>query len=192
MKNIFLFLSFLVLLSCSKSELTLENLANEPIKFAKKRIQPRTKEFSMLIPKNWSWKHETFNDNRILLGIEAGSPEDTSGYFDVLSVIKHKSFGNVQNIKSECDFLMKQASSQNLSYTILESGKTDIFNYPAYFIHYSQNTGTYGELESIEFILESPEPGIFYHLTAGVSRVEDIDINFPMIVQSLMTFELTP
>lgn len=176
--------------SCSERELTLEQLAKESIEFEKQKISPTSHEFTMMIPKSWDWKNEDYGDDHILLAIDAGSPSDADGYIDIISIEKLKSFGDAKDLESEYNYLLSTVKSQPKGLRIVESGKTDVLNYPAYFIHYMSDTGTYGETESIVFIVESKETGVFYHLNAGASQTKELQKNLSILIQSLKTFEI--
>ena len=47
---------------------------------------------------------------------------------------------------------------------LIESGLTEILNQKSYFLHTKSNTNTYGEAETISFILDSGTEGVFYNL----------------------------
>ena len=80
--------------------------------------------------------------------------------------------------------------SDQINWKLLESGKTEILDYPAYFIHYKSDTDTYGELQSIVFIVESKEDDAFYHLSAGASQTKELEKNMAVMIKSLTTFKI--
>ena len=43
------------------------------VKFAKTKISYPTNDFSILIPKNWYWKVEKYDNKKIILGIDPGT-----------------------------------------------------------------------------------------------------------------------
>lgn len=189
-KYLIVFILGVSLYSCSEGELTLEQLATESIEFEKQKVSPTSHEFAVMIPKSWDWKNEDYSDEHILLAIDAGSPSDADGYIDLVSIQKLKSFGDAQDLESEYKYLLSVVKSQPKGSRLVESGKTDVLNYPAYFIHYKSDTGTYGETESIVFIVESKETGVFYHLNAGASQTKELRKNLSILIQSLKTFKM--
>ena len=86
--------------SCSTKEFTLEQYANYPVKFAKQKISYPNNDFSLFIPKNWEWKIEEYDDNNIILGIDAFSQPDKNGFIDIISIQKIKC--SCHNILSHC------------------------------------------------------------------------------------------
>jgi hypothetical protein len=165
-----IFIVSLSLFSCSEESYTLEQLGNESVVFEKQLLVSPNNDFKLLIPKNWTWKTEKFGNKNVLLAIDGGSPPDSDGYIDVFSIQKIKSFGNTQTLEAEYQFTLNKVKSLQKDAFIVESGKTDLFKYPAYFIHYKSNSGTYGETETIVFQLESKEKGLYYHLLAGAPQ----------------------
>ena len=81
-------------------------------------------------------------------------------------------------------------SQQSKNMKIVESGETYIFKKKAYFIHTKSDTGTYGETETISFILNSDTNGVFYYLNAGASQTSDLKKNMSILIQSLITFKI--
>lgn len=185
--GIFLVLFFIA--SCSDGQLTLEDYANQPVKFAKQKISHPDHEFTMYIPKNWTWKVEKYDHENMILGIDAGSPPDKDGFIDLISIQKVKSFGGKKDLKSEYHYLLTKSKQQPKSINVVESGETDILNQKAYFIHSKSETNTYGETEIISFILDGESEGTFYYLIAGASQTNDLKKNMAIIIQSLKTFE---
>ncbi len=187
--SLMFFVTFLC--SCS-SDLTLEDYSNEAVICAKKEITFQGGDFTILLPKSWTWKVEDYQDQKIILGMDAGSKEDLDGYLDIISIRKIKSWSKSENLKNEFEFLLNQ-SRKNLtgSMKIVESGKTNLLTKPAYFIHYKSDTGTYGEIENIEFIMESETNGVFYHLIAGASQTKDLEKNMAQMIHCVKTFQIT-
>ena len=175
--------------SCSTKEFTLEQYANYPVKFAKQKISYPNNDFSLFIPKNWEWKIEEYDDNNIILGIDAFSQPDKNGFIDIISIQKIKSFGNKKDLKSEFDYCSDLLKRNWKNAKVIETGETKILNQKAYFLHTKSNTQTYGEAEIISLILESETNGIFYNLNAIASKTNDIKLNMSILVQSLKTFE---
>jgi len=190
MRNIGIFLILIFASSCSREKFTLEEYERQQIKFAKQKVSYPNNEFTLYIPKNWGWKVEKYDNENIVLGIDAGSPADKEGYIDLISIQKIKSFGGAKDLKSEYEYLLNLAKNQPKNMKFIESGKTDIFKQKAYFIHSKSETNTYGESEMITFILESQTEGTFYYLNAGASQTKDVTKNMSIIIQSLKTFEI--
>ena len=174
--------------SCSNRQNTLNNYANYPVKVAKQKIKYPNGEFSIYIPINWEWKVEDYENQNILLGIDAGSNPDKDGFVDILSIQKIKSFGNKTDLKSEFDYYLELLET-NWDAEVIETGKTDLLNETAYFLHTKSNTGTYGEIETVSFVLESETKGVFYNLTASASQTDELKKNMAILIQCLRTFK---
>ena len=181
--------TFLILTtSCSNRQNTLNSYANYPVKIAKQKVEYPNGDFSMSIPINWEWKVEQYEDENILLGIDAVSNPDKDGFVDIISVQKVKSFGNKTDLKSEFDYYLELLET-NWNAETVETGATEILNDQAYFLHTKSNSGTYGEIESISFVLESETKGVFYNLTASASQTDDLKKNMAILIQCLRTFK---
>jgi hypothetical protein len=174
--------------SCSNRQNTLNSYANYPVKIAKQKVEYPNGDFSMSIPINWEWKVEQYEDENILLGIDAVSNPDKDGFVDIISVQKVKSFGNKTDLKSEFDYYLELLET-NWNAETVETGATEILNDQAYFLHTKSNSGTYGEIESISFVLESETKGVFYNLTASASQTDDLKKNMAILIQCLRTFK---
>lgn len=189
MKLVLLFLVLITSVNCSKKHLTLDDYARERVNFAKQKISYPNNDFIVYIPKDWDWKIERYDHDNILLGIDAGSQPDKDGFIDLISIQKLMSFGEVKDLKSEFYFLLNLTKEQSNELKIIETGETKIFKQKAYFIHAKSDSGSYGELEMMTFILESEKEGVFYHLNASASQTKDLKTNMAVIIQSLKTFE---
>lgn len=189
MKIIGVVLVMFLTVSCSSREFTLEQYAEERVKFAKQKVKYPNNDFTIFIPENWDWKIEGYNSDNIILGIDASSPPDKRGFIDLISVQKAESFGNTKNLKSEFEYIIDSNKDHSTSMKVIESGETKILKQKAYFIHTKSNTGDYGESEQISFILESDTDGVFYYLNAGASQTEDLKKNMAVLIHSLKTFE---
>lgn len=190
MRVIGVFLAILLTVSCSSRQLLLEDYANQPVKFAKQKVSYPNNEFTLDIPKNWDWKVEEYNNENMLLGIDAGSKPDKDGYIDLISVQKVKSFSGTKDLKSEYEYLLNIVQGKSSNIKLVESGETKILKQKAYFIHSKSETNTYGESEMISFIIESDTEGIFYYINAGASQTKDLKKNMSIIIKSLKTFEI--
>ena len=190
MKKISIIVLMLLILtnSCSNQQYKLNNYINYPIKFAKQEIKYPNGDFSLSIPLNWEWKVETYGNEKIILGIDAGSKTNMDGFIDILSVQKLKSFGEKTDLKSEFDYYL-ELQQTNWNGEVIETGETEIFGEKAYFLHTKSNTRTYGETESINFILNSKTRGVFYNLTASASQTDELKKNMAILIQCLRTFK---
>ncbi len=190
MRVIKVFIVLFLLVSCSSRQLTLEDYANQAVKFAKQKVNYPDNDFTLFIPKDWNWKVEQYDNKNIIIGIDASSKPDKDGFIDLISIQKVKSFGGKKDLKSEYEYLLNLAKTQSKNMKFVESGETDYFKQKAYYIHSKSETNTYGESEMISFILESQTVGTFYYLNAGASQTKELKKNMAIIVQSLKTFEI--
>ena len=169
----------------------MEQYSNYPVKFAKQKVDYPDKDFSLLIPKNWVWKVENYENENIILGIDAGSKPDKNGFIDMISIQKIKSFGKNKDLKSEFEYCINIIENNSQNRKIIESGLTEILNQKSYFLHTKSDTDTYGEAEIISFIIDSGTEGVFYNLTASASQTENLKKNMSIMIQSLKTFKNT-
>ena len=167
----------------------MEEYANFPVKFAKQKINYPTNDFSIFIPKNWEWKVESYDNENIILGIDASSKSDIDGFIDIISIQKIKSFGENKDLKSEFEYCLNLIENNSQNRKIIESGFTEILNQKSYYFRTKSDTDQYGETEIISFIIDSGIEGVFYNLTASASQTSDLEKNMSILVQSLMTFE---
>lgn len=188
--SIFLFL--FALSSCAQEDITLNQFIDTTIEFEKQQMALDSNSFSLMIPIGWNWKSEDedCDGKNMVIMVNAISPVDKGGHFDLISIQKVKSQSNSNNLQTEYNYLLKLSKNQSKGLKMVESGKTDVLSYPAYFIHTKSNTGNYGETEIISFILNSDEQGFFYLLTAGASQTEDLKKNMSIMLQSLKTFKI--
>ncbi|WP_298538034.1 hypothetical protein [uncultured Algibacter sp.] len=190
MKFIGKFIIFILIISCSNKQITLEKYSNYPVKFAKQKITYPNNDFSIFIPKNWEWKVETYEAESIILGIDAVSELDKDGFVDIISIQKLKSLGENKDLKAEFEYFLNLMENNPQNGKLIESGYTEILNKKSYFFHTKSDTGRYGESEIISFILDSGIEGVFYNLTASASQTTDLKKNMSILIQSLKTFEI--
>lgn len=183
------FIILILVSSCSSEENTLEQYAKYPVKFAKQKVTYPNNDFSILIPKNWKWKVEDYENENIILGLDAGSKPDKDGFIDIISIQKIKSLGDNKDLKSEFEYCRGVIENNPESPKIIESGFTEILNQKSYFIHTKFDSNNYGETEMISFILDSETEGVFYNLTASASQTIDLKKNMAIMIQSLKTFK---
>jgi len=189
MRVIGMFLIILFAVSCSITKLLLKDYENQPVKFAKQKVSYPNNEFELYIPKDWTWKVEDYNNENIILGIDAGSQPDKDRYIDLISIQKVNSFGGSNDLVSEYEYFLNLIKNQPNNMKFVESGETKLFKQKAYFIHTKSSTGTYGESEMISFILDGDTKGTFYYLNAAASQTKELKKNMAVLIQSLITFE---
>ena len=78
---------------------------------------------------------------------------------------------------------------QDSKLKIIEFGKTNFIKDGAYFVHTKSNSGTYGEIEMISFIIKSDSDNDFYYLNASTPRTEELNKNMAILIQCLKTFK---
>lgn len=189
MKFIGKFIVLILIVSCSNKQNTLNKYANYPVKFAKQKISHPTNDFSILIPKNWEWKVEDYDNENIILGIDASSKPDKNGFIDIISIQKIKSFGENKDLESEFKYCLNIIENNSQNRKIVESGQTELLNKKSYFLHTKPDSNQNGGTEIISFILDSGIEGVFYNLTASASQTEELKKNISILIQSLRTFE---
>ncbi|MFC5681726.1 hypothetical protein ACYE2N_08000 [Flavobacterium sp. MAHUQ-51] len=186
MKFIKLTLLIILFSSCSEKFTTLDEYLNLPVKFAKQKISYPTKDFSITIPKNWFWKVEQYDDKQILLGIDAGQTDETTGFTKIISVQKYKSFKNNDDLKTEFESV-KQLTEKNSSEKIVESGKSKSTKFESYFIHVKSDNKK--SIETISLLLKSKENKVFYMLNATCQIEDNLETNMSMMIKCLNSFE---
>ncbi|TRZ42490.1 hypothetical protein [Robertkochia solimangrovi] len=190
MKFITKFIVLTLITSCSSKQFTLDQYSNYRIKFAKQKIVYPNNDFLIFIPKHWEWKVETYENQNVILGIDAGSKLDKNGFVDIISIQKFKSFVNNKDLNSEIKYWQNLIIKNPQNGKLIESGYTESLYKKSYFFHTKYDTNRQGESEIISFILESEIEGVFYNLTASVSQSTDLKKNMSILIQSLMTFEI--
>ena len=191
--NYFLFLlCAVVLTSCSNGDITLDQIVNNPVEFEKQEVSLPSENFSIMIPAGWSWRNEVedCDGENFLIMLNAGSPADKDGYIDIISIQKVKSQSKSNDLKTEYFHLLNLSKSNSQGLRMVESGKTEVLNYPAYYFHSKSDSETYGKIENISFILKSDKEGYFYHLNAGASQTDQLERNMSIMVHSLKTFNI--
>ena len=192
MNYLFITLFLITINACAQGDITLDQVAKNPIEFAKQKVSLDSSNFSVMIPEGWDWRNEEedCDGKNIIIMLNAGSPSDKDGYIDIISIQKIKSQSNSNDLEKEYKYILKLSKNQSQGLKMVESGKTDALNYPAYYFHTKSDTRTYGETETISFILKSEEQGFFYHLIAGASQTEQLKKNMTIMIHSLKTFKI--
>lgn len=192
MNHLFIALCLITMSACAQGDITLDKVSKNPVEFSKQQVKLDSSNFSVIIPKGWHWRNEEedCDGKNIIIMLNAGAPADKDGYIDLISVQKIKSQSNSNDLETEFNHLLKLSTSQSHGLKMVESGKTDALNYPAYYFHTKSDTGNYGETETISFILKSEEQGFFYHLIAGASQTDQLEKNMSTMIQTLKTFRI--
>lgn len=192
MNHIFILLFVNVLSSCNNGDITLDQIVDNPVEFEKQEVSLPFENFSVMIPAGWSWRNEEedCDGENFLIMLNAGSPGDKDGYIDLISIQKIKSQSKSNDLQTEYFHLLNLSKTNSQGLKMVESGKTEVLNYPAYYFHSKSDSGTYGEIENISFIIESDEEGYFYHLIAGASQTDQLERNMSIMVHSLKSFKI--
>ena len=178
----------LIFCACSKNITTLEEYSNYPVKYAKTKISYPTNDFSITIPKNWKWKAEEYESERIILGMDIGDTDSITKFTKIISIQKYKSLENNTALKAEFESMLKNSAKNNLIPEVVESGKTKILKYDSYFIYAkSENESS---IEMISFIVKTKEKGMFYSIMASCQNMDRIETNLSMMIQCIETFEM--
>ena len=193
MKLVVNFIAFILLVSCSNKETSLNQYANYPVKFAKQKIVHPDNDFELMIPKGWKWETENYEDNAIISGINAKSKLHDTGFFDMISVQKVKDHSEHDDLDAELKYALQVMEFNQSDMKVLKSGNSDkILNRKSIYLHVKTNTDLYGESEVISFLLESNQKGVHYELVALVSadsKVTDLKMNMAIIINCLQSFK---
>jgi len=182
--------TFVVFLFCSclKNSTTVEEYSKFPVKYAKTKISYPSNDFSITIPKNWKWKVEEYENDKIILGMDIIYNDSITNYLKIMSIQKYKSLENNSNLNVEFETLLSKSSKNNLSAKILESGKTKILNYDSYFIHTKfENENS---VEMITFLLKSKQNGIFYTISNICQNKDDVKTTLSIMIKCAKSFEI--
>ena len=172
--------------SCSEKFRTVDEYINLPVKFAKTKISYPTNDFSILIPKNWYWKVEQYDNKQIILGIDAGQTDSITRFTKIISVQKYKSEENNNDLKTEFES-MKKLVEKNSNEKIVESGKTKNTSYESYFFHFKSDNKK--STETISLLLKSKQKEVFYSLTASCQLEDNLETNMSIMLKCLNSFE---
>lgn len=186
MKLIKLILFFFALNSCSQKLTTVDEYIILPVKFAKTKISYPSNDFSVLIPKNWFWKVEQYDNKQIILGIDAGHTDSITKFTKIISVQKYKSSENNNDLKTEFES-MKKLVEKNSNEKIVESGKSKNTIYESYFFHFKSDNKK--STETISLLLKSKQKGVYYSLTACCQLEDNLETNMSIMLKCLNSFE---
>jgi len=183
-------LAFSLIVSCSKKDNSLGYYLNYPVKFVKKKVVHPENEFEIMIPQNWKWKVEEYEDGPVLSGINAMSEVRETGFFDMISVQKVKNHYENRDLQAELDHALEVMKFNRFELKIIGSGNSNkILDRESVYLHNKSNTGTYGEAEMIAFLVESKEEGTHYELVASVCQTKDLKKNMAMVINCITTFK---
>ena len=189
MKLIINFFILFLITSCSSEQFNLIQYQKYPVKFTKKPVAYPDGTFKLLLPLNWDWKVENFDEiEEISIGIDAFSMPDEKNFINAISIQKGKGFSSKKNLNSEYNFILDKIK-QDSRLKLIEFGKTNFIENEAYFLHTKSNSGTYGEIEMISFIIKSNSDKDFYYLNASAPRTEELNKNMAIMIQCLKTFK---
>ena len=189
MKLILNFFILLLITSCSSKQFRLNQYHKYPVKFAKKIVVYPDETFNLSLQLDWEWKVENFEEvEEINIGIDAISKPDTKNFINAILIQKGKGFSSKKNLFSEYNFILEKIK-QDSKLKIIDFGKTNFIKNETYFLHTKSNSGTYGEIEMISFIIKSDSDNDFYYLNASAPRTEDLNKNMAIMIQCLKTFK---
>ncbi|MFT3794002.1 hypothetical protein [Flavobacterium sp.] len=186
MKGLPLLLLLLLLGSCSKNYTPVREYVALPVKYPKEKISHPSNDFSMTIPQNWFWKSERYESEKMMLGITAAFSETTRGYTQIISVYKYRSLQKNATLYKEYESSRKYHEDK-ATLEMVESGKTKLNNYDAYFMHL-QSTNE-NPIEIITFLVKGKEQGVFYSITANGQLKDEPKTNMAIMVKCLNSFE---
>ena len=190
MKIVLKFILVILFVSCSDKQISLEQYAKYPVKFARKKITHPSNDFSVYIPKDWSWEvQENEYMDELILGLGADSKEYINGFSDMILIEKLKSAKENEFLKYEYEDWLNRMKENLGVKGIVESGLSNFMNQNTYFIHSKYNNEDVGQVETAHLFIESGEKGIFYMLTASVSQKKELEKKMASLVQCLKTFE---
>ena len=178
---------FFIFYSCTKEITTLDEYSKIPVKFAKERITSPSKDFSIIIPKNWKWKEEKHEDKQVISGIDIGNYDSISKFTKIISIYKCKSLEENKDLETEFQTVLKNSKKNKLIPEVVESGKTKILKYESYFIHAKSDNEK--SIEMISFIIKSKESGIFYLISASCHNQDNLKTNMGMMIDCIQTFK---
>lgn len=187
--NYLAIISLFLILSCTSKKKDFEYYLKHPVKFAKQKVEYPNGDFTIYIPKHWTWKVENYEVENIILGIDAGSKPDKNQFIDIISIQKAKSYVANQGIKSEFEFYKKMVQENPTYGKIIESGTTTLYDKTSYFIITAPTETSRPGIEMIMVLTASELEGIFYYLTASISQTKDLETRKAMLIQCLKTFK---
>jgi hypothetical protein len=177
-----------LLFSCSQESTSLDVFKKHKISYEGKKVLSSDQSFSLFIPTSWSSKHESYKLKNIKANVKTYSPTNADGFISIVSAEKVISFHGSKSLLEDFNVFL-DLIDQN-EWTLVGSGKTNLLNYPAYFLHYKTDVGTPSETESIVFILESEEDGVFYYLNASGSQSGSLEKELATMVQIISSFNV--
>lgn len=187
MYNLKCFFVFILFYSYSKEFTSLDEYSKNPVEFAKERITSPTKDFSIIIPKNWKWKEEKYDHEQIILGMEIGNFDSISIFTKIISIQKYKSLEKNTDLETEFHSMLKNSEKNKSIPEVVESGKTKILKYDSYFIHAKSDNEK--SIEMFSFIIKSKEKGMFYLVNASCQNEDNLKTYMSMMINCIQSFE---
>jgi hypothetical protein len=199
-KKFFLLLSLqLLLLSCGKGNLKLNDFKDYKIKVETKTHESSEMKYSMLIPETWAEDRngqrfdgnfsEDFHDT---VFTESMFFSGGMSNFCMLDVDKSKS--SIPNLKDYFESMLAGVKKQftNDYWKLFEAGKTDFLKHESYFIHYKGYMGMIEDFEGFQFMIKAKEEMTYY--TIGIivplkdkSKLKD---RIGMLLTCVRSFEM--
>ena len=173
--------------SCKQEPTSIDVFTKHKVSYEHKKIVSAKNGFSLEVPKNWTTKDEEYDYKNILDNIKVYSPANKDGFISILSVEKVKSFKGSKSIIDNFNVFLKLVEKNK--WTLIDSGKSSLLKSTSYFIHYKTDTGTEAESESVVFIMDSGEEGVFYYLNAGGSQSESLEKEIALMLDIFSTFK---
>lgn len=193
MKKLIPLLLLLLLLSCGKKQLRLNDFRDYKITGETKKYESPLMNYSMQIPASWKEMGvgdddepliETFLDTTTLKDLGP----DTN--FCSMHIITFKD--PASTLKELFDvYLALFIKTQPKSTQLIESGKTNFLQYESCFIHYKAKTTTPVAEEAFSFLVKAKEDSMYYSLDISVPRYkETLKDNMGMLLSCVKSFEM--
>lgn len=187
LSNIFLLL-FLSLNSCNEDYVSIDEYIKKNPAMEVEKITHPSGDFSLYVPKDWSWKILTFESDTLKTGMQIAFSESKKGYTNIISIEKYKSEKKHIELKDEYAFQLS-SYKDNPDMELVENGQTKLNHYKTYFLHTKSNDNT--SIELVEFLIQGKDNGVFYSLSAN-SQTNDSklhDKNMSVMLKCLNSFE---
>ena len=153
-----------------------------PVKYAKKEVKEPNGNYSLFVPKDWEAKFEytQYNNSEVIV-FQAISIVKENGNFSGISIVE--TLTDKKDLKSQFDFFLDKYN--NSFFSVLDSGKTNIFDTNSYFIQTEV-----ANAESFDFIVESGKENIFYLINISTPKGKNQKHKMSMMLSCLKTFKI--
>ncbi len=179
---LFIVLFMMSFVSCSsEKKYVIDKYSSRSVKFEKEEIVETNGNYSLTIPKNWSFGSIPPRYSEVIFEHSFVSENNKN----IISIHKVE-LGDVdlkEFNESSVRFTEELIPLNIEKITVVDYGETDVLKYPAYFSHISRYYKV--TFETITFIMKSREEGVFYRLT-----IEGEEENMSMMLQCLKSFEI--